>query len=38
MEIVPFRIKLMSITLDTGITTHAAFVDYDKDGDLDVIF
>jgi hypothetical protein len=22
--------------LDTGITTHAAFVDYDKDGDLDV--
>jgi hypothetical protein len=35
MEIVPFRIKLMSI-LDTGITTHAAFVDYDKDGDLDV--
>jgi hypothetical protein len=23
---------------DTGITTHAAFVDYDKDGDLDVYF
>jgi hypothetical protein len=36
MEIVPFRIKLMSILADTGITTHAAFVDYDKDGDLDV--
>jgi hypothetical protein len=27
----------MNNLADTGITTHAAFFDYDKDGDLDVI-
>jgi hypothetical protein len=35
MEIVPFRIKLMSITCGYW-NYYAAFVDYDKDGDLDV--
>jgi hypothetical protein len=34
MEIVPLD-KADEYNLDTGIT-HAAFVDYDKDGDLDV--